>query len=495
MVKRALAVKLSKSNVRVRIHIKRTLGIVYRQVERGRVLTEQNPDVNLTEQEVQDELLQDQEDFNYCLKANQAALQNDLAELKNIVRPFCTMVKEVIAELKLKNAVRVGVYYPIYRIRAFKKFWFVYLKLFHHCTKLLNHCNVKSCSILPVVSANVPFLSISDYKLMKCLVPGQRIGDCVKYISNYKGQPWALRTDSCQVQYVFKCPEEYAPKQNSVMNCIDVDRVDLVNNGEGVNVYEGLDQDELNGDNGDFEFDDADDGELEAGNAQEYVQHIEDGFRRVYRDFLFYMDRPRSWVEQLDSFLHAIDRVVVLPISQIHYEQSVRVVISKTRYVQNILSPDVAVQRHALQSREFARGVKTVDLNVLQNRLALYFGRFVAMREYHSTEQVLTCKLNSTTQMKVLHLIYIRTLLPLSGGKLDQANRQNYLILYESYVLEQSVVPEPMSSTICFVCLTKGIESFVVRKKEKPTADAENADYAKKLWDLSEDLTKVQFSI
>ncbi|KAI3643933.1 hypothetical protein MP228_010097 [Amoeboaphelidium protococcarum] len=461
MVKRALAVKLSKSNVRVRIHIKRTLGIVYRQVERGRVLTEQNPDVNLTEQEVQDELLQDQEDFNYCLKANQAALQNDLAELKNIVRPFCTMVKEVIAELKLKNAVRVGVYYPIYRIRAFKKFWFVYLKLFHHCTKLLNHCNVKSCSILPVVSANVPFLSISDYKLMKCLVPGQRIGDCVKYISNYKGQPWALRTDSCQVQYVFKCPEEYAPKQNSVMNCIDVDRVDLVNNGEGVNVYEGLDQDELDGDNGDFEFDDADDGELEAGNAQEYVQCCG----------------------------------IILPISQIHYEQSVRVVISKTRYVQNILSPDVAVQRHALQSREFARGVKTVDLNVLQNRLALYFGRFVAMREYHSTEQVLTCKLNSTTQMKVLHLIYIRTLLPLSGGKLDQANRQNYLILYESYVLEQSVVPEPMSSTICFVCLTKGIESFVVRKKEKPTADAENADYAKKLWDLSEDLTKVQFSI
>ncbi|KAI3632223.1 hypothetical protein MIR68_009329 [Amoeboaphelidium protococcarum] len=32
-------------------------------------------------------------------------------------------------------------------------------------------------------------------------------------------------------------------------------------------------------------------------------------------------------------------------------------------------------------------------------------------------------------------------------------------------------------------------------KKEKPSADAENADYAKKLWELSEGLTKVQFSI
>ncbi|KAI3630569.1 hypothetical protein MIR68_012004 [Amoeboaphelidium protococcarum] len=470
MVKRALAVKLSKSNIRARFHIKRTLGIVYRQVERGRVLAELDPDVNLTEQEVQDEQQQDQEDFNYCLKANQVALQNDLAELKNIIRPFCTMVKEVIAELKKKDAVRVGVSYPIYRVRAFKKFWFVYLKLFHHCIKLLNRFNVKSCSILPVVSAKVPFLNINDYQLMNCLVPGKRMGDCVKYISNHKGQLWALRTDSYQVQFVFKCPEEYAPKDISVMNCIDVERLDPVDNGqmwlpdEDVNAHEDIDQDENDGDNGDFEFDYADDGELEADNAQEYVQQIEDGFRRVYSDFLFYMDRQRSCqsilfdVPQIINYENAVKlgvdaglnnwiasympltKLQQLPINYIHYEQSVRVVISKTRYVQNILSPDVAVavQRHALQSREFARSLKTVDLNVFQNRLALYFGRFEAMREYYSTEQVLALQTDLYHLNKSVALDFIRTLLPLNGGKLDQANRLNYLILYGSYVLGQS---------------------------------------------------------
>ncbi|KAI3652910.1 hypothetical protein MP228_002335 [Amoeboaphelidium protococcarum] len=111
--------------------------------------------------------------------ANKAALQNDLAELKKIMRPSCIMVREVIVELKQKVAVHVGVYCLIYRIRAFKKFQFVHLKVFHHCTKLLNHYDVKACSILPVVSAKVPFLTISDYQLMNCLVLGKRIGDCV----------------------------------------------------------------------------------------------------------------------------------------------------------------------------------------------------------------------------------------------------------------------------------------------------------------------------
>ncbi|KAI3641889.1 hypothetical protein MIR68_000158 [Amoeboaphelidium protococcarum] len=136
------------------------------------------------------------------------------------------------------------------------------------------------------------------------------------------------------------------------------------------------------------------------------------------------MDRPRSCqsitfdVPQILNYQHAIKIGVdaglknwissympqlenqVLPLNQIVYDQSVRVVISKQDYMKKILSPTVAaaVQQHSEQSREFARSLKTVDLKVLQDRLPLYLGRFQEMREYYSSDQVLSLQLMPQTQ-------------------------------------------------------------------------------------------------
>ncbi|KAI3638145.1 hypothetical protein MIR68_003756 [Amoeboaphelidium protococcarum] len=160
------------------------------------------------------------------------------------------MVREVIAELKQKEAVLVGVSWTTVSIELQR-------------SKIL--LSIAYCLCQRTV------LSINDYELMNYLVPGKLVRDYVKYISNHEGQLWALKTDSYQVQFVFKCPDEYVFKEISVMNCIDVVRVDPSGNGQiqlpedfnATHEYKDIGQDELGGDNDDFEFEYEFDGELE----------------------------------------------------------------------------------------------------------------------------------------------------------------------------------------------------------------------------------------
>ncbi|KAI3634731.1 hypothetical protein MIR68_007112 [Amoeboaphelidium protococcarum] len=161
-------------------------------------------------------------ELHACLKKAASQSSNDFGQLNNLMKPYIKIARLIKNELESKDGINFGFESVLSNVKRFKSFWFVFLPLFYKCCDYLNQYGCKSFVLLLVVSNKLSLISITELDLRQSVMRDKYFADIFKEIPKYsKAELFCIRTDGYQVQYIYKCNDDFQARTIEETRCID----------------------------------------------------------------------------------------------------------------------------------------------------------------------------------------------------------------------------------------------------------------------------------
>ncbi|KAI3650911.1 hypothetical protein MP228_004392 [Amoeboaphelidium protococcarum] len=461
-----------------------------------------------------------------CLKKAAAQSSNDFGQLNNLMKPYIKIARLIKKELESKDGINFDFESVLSNVKRFKSFWFVFLPLFYQCCDYLNQSGCKSFVLLPVVSNKLSLVSITELGLRQSVMHNKSFADIFKDIPKYsKAELFGIRTDGYQVQYIYQCNDDFQARTIEEARCVEAVPTPAAGDNHPQVEEDGVLEDlaVLNYVFDLYEDDDGEDVLVVQGHNRDQQQAIEQvealawvndmNLEQLDLEDFQLLQRKRSCqsivyeipgqkveyhgkkelavdagIRNYVAVCRPRDNYQDLDCSQIPINKYHHFVLSQSQYLQMVGGEQFQAEyrEFSLQARQFSKAFQTVDLCKLRMELQKYFGQFAARLVFYSDLALLKLSLDQYLYQQDALLLMVQK--ALNEEKLNPERREEFLVYYGSFISGQLgvngryalkryaqllnvyarviIMPELMTSTVCYECVRKGVETFVVRNKD-----------------------------